>query len=570
MTRRRLGLAAIACLAVGYATVMQSLGWAETSNFALVRALSEGRADIDPWHWETKDKSWHDGHFHSVKAPGLAFVTVPAYEALSAVGGRDAAADLAKNARDGDASRWARAGTSRGLYSDDPRRAADVRERIEDSTPTVWALGLLGVVLPALVLLLLVRRVAERVEPGYGTAAAVALGSGTMILPFSTVFFSHVLSATLAFAAFALLWRERQGPPRAPLVAAAGLLAGFAITTEYPLALAAGVLGLYAMRRSVRRAAVYAAGVAGGVAPLVAYNVWAFGSPTHSSYRGAVAIQGDTGHDVVGLNDGGFFGIDLPDFQIALDLLFANKGLLTLAPILGLALVGLVLLYRRGWRAEAYVIGGLFLVYLTYNSGYWLPFGGGSPGPRFLIPVLPFLAVPLALAWRRWPGTALALAAASALLMATATATLPLIGNDDIGYWGEIVEFENFEHTLASVAGLDNGWLALSPFLLAILAAALLAARATGPVDWGGRERLVAVGVLIAWGVLAVALPEYRGRDLGPDSHPVVPVIAAAAAAGLAALAASTPLRRLGRAFPGRSPRSSRTPPVPSSGRNRP
>ena len=216
------------------------------------------------------------------------------------------------------------------------------------------------------------------------------------------------------------------------------------------------------------------------------------------------------------------------------------------------------------------MIGGLFLLYLTYNSGYWLPFGGGSPGPRFLIPVLPFLAVPLALAWRRWPATSLALAAVSTVLMATATVTLPLIGNDDIGYWAHIVEIETFEHTIASVAGLDNGWLALSPFLLALLGSAVLAARATGPVEWRGRERLAAVGIVVLWAVLAVAVPEYRGRDLGVDSHSVIPLIAAAAAAGLVALAVSTPLRRLGRASGDRSPRQSRTPPVPSSGRSRP
>ena len=155
--KRRYGLAAIACLAVGYATVMHSLGWAETSNFALVRAFSDGKPEIDRWHWETKDKSWHDGHFYSVKAPGLALVATPAYEALTAVGGSEASADLARNARDGGASRWAREGTSKGLYSDDPKRAEAVRTTIEESTPIVWALGLIGVVLPAFALLLLLR-----------------------------------------------------------------------------------------------------------------------------------------------------------------------------------------------------------------------------------------------------------------------------------------------------------------------------------------------------------------------------------------------------------------------------
>ncbi len=56
-----------------------------------------------------------------------------------------------------------------------------------------------------------------------------------------------------------------------------------------------------------------------------------------------------------------------------------------------------MLLYKRGRRAEALTVGGICLCYLAYNSGYYLPFGGGFMGPRFLTTMLPFLAFPIAL-----------------------------------------------------------------------------------------------------------------------------------------------------------------------------
>ena len=62
-------------------------------------------------------------------------------------------------------------------------------------------------------------------------------------------------------------------------------------------------------------------------------------------------------------------------------------------------------------------VGALAVAYFIYNAGYWLPFGGGSPGPRFLIPALPFLALGWAVAYRRLPALTLALAIPSVLLM---------------------------------------------------------------------------------------------------------------------------------------------------------
>src|SRR3954451_24142325 len=64
------------------AFVVQSPGWAQTSYMALTRALSGGTAEIDRWHWETKDVAWTNGHYYSVKPPGLAIATLPLFAAL--------------------------------------------------------------------------------------------------------------------------------------------------------------------------------------------------------------------------------------------------------------------------------------------------------------------------------------------------------------------------------------------------------------------------------------------------------------------------------------------------------
>src|SRR3954469_13440634 len=212
--RRRLGLAAIVCVAIASGLVIQSSGWAQSSNYALVRALHGGTATIDQWHWETRDESWYKGHYYSVKAPILPALTLPVYAVLKRVGAEGWGYQVARSARVNHSWRWRPTATPQGLYGSKRVRTSHVRGRIEQSTPIIWALGLVGNVLPALVLMLLVRWAAERIEPGYATATAVTLGLATMLLPFSTLFFSHVLAAVLAFGAFALLFRERDGPER--------------------------------------------------------------------------------------------------------------------------------------------------------------------------------------------------------------------------------------------------------------------------------------------------------------------------------------------------------------------
>ena len=85
--------------------------------------------------------------------------------------------------------------------------------------------------------------------PGYGLPTAVLLGAGTLLLPFATLFFDHVLSAALGFAAFVVLMLERERRRRVVRSPRAGVLAGLAVVVEFPLGIVAVVLGRLRGRR---------------------------------------------------------------------------------------------------------------------------------------------------------------------------------------------------------------------------------------------------------------------------------------------------------------------------------
>jgi hypothetical protein len=525
--RRRTALWAVLLVGLAFASVIQNWSDNQSSHYDLIRALDAGRTTIDAGPYRTKDKAYYKGHWYSARAPGLAIYSLPFYEVINAV----------------DAPALAR--TSPALRGEDEM---------------IYFIGLWGSVLPGLVMLLLVWRVAERFEPGYGGPAAVALGLGTMVLPFSTLLFSHVFAATLGFAAFATMVRERAGPPRPLLLAAAGVMMGYAIASEYPLALVAGVLGCYLVSRSdalaprplVMRAGAYVLGGLVGIVPLLLYNHAAFHSWTHLAYSN------------IPQQHKGFFGIGAPSLKVLGTLLFDSRGLLTLSPVLLMGAIGTVLLYKRGRRAEALTIAGVCACYLGYNSGYYLPFGGGAPGPRFLITMLPFLAFPIALALRRFPGPTLALAAVSVTTAVIATITHPLVGyENETVIWMRLLGKGSFQPTIASAFGLGRGWGAVWPFLLAAGAAVLMAVRAMPRTPLPGRQLMAGVLALLAWGLFAALAPTLLGIDhqgllsiLKAGDHtalnltlhqgtrfPLRTLAPVAAAAGVLALAATRLLR---------------------------
>jgi hypothetical protein len=475
--RKRIALIAILFVGVAYATVIQSFSWNQTSHYDLIRSLNVEKTNIDQYKDNTGDEVEYKGHTYSARAPGLALFALPFYDTLKAF-------DAEKLARSSQAQQG------------------------EDEM--VYFIGLWGNVLPGLLLLLLVWRVAERFEPGYGAAAAVALGLGTMVLPLSTLLFSHVFTAFLGFAAFALMLRERDGPPAPSLLALAGLAAGYAVGSEYPVFFVAAVLGLYLLSRrdtlNVRgvltRAGAYIGGGIVGIVPLLLYNHYAFHSWTHLAYSD------------VQRQKHGFFGIDLPSLKVLITLLFDSRGLLTISPVLIMGGVGTAILYRRGKRAEALTVLGVCICYVGYNSGYYLPFGGGFMGPRFLTTMLPFLAFPLAIAFKRYPGPTIALAAVSIATTVIATITHPLVGyENETAVWTRFLSQGFFQPTIASAFGAGRGWGAIWPFLLAAGLGVLLAGAATRRMRLDATALAAGAAALLAWGLFAALAPTALGID---------------------------------------------------------
>jgi len=474
-------LAAVAldALVIAWALPLQSVGCGQNAHYAATRSFAEGHPFIDRYANETCDVVRRGGHTYASKGPALDFWAAPWYLLLRTVHA------VPPNPNAGQAYPAAMLGV--------PPRA-------------VWQIGLWAVVLPGLALLLLVRRVTERIEPGLGTATAVVLGLGTLVLPFSTLLFAHVPAAMLAFASFALLF----GPTGLRRVAAAGACAGLAISTDLPLVVPAILLGLYAAASTphLRRLAAFAAGGLAGVLPLLAFDVWAFGSPFRNAYQGTAINPGAGGVELAHVHNL-FYTLTSPHPTFAIDMLLSQRGLLVLSPVVAAGCAGVLLLWRRGLRAEAALVGSLSVAELAWNMfrpTYELALGGWVPGPRFLVPLLPFLCVAFAPVLRRVPATAVVLALVSVAAMLIATSAEPLLSNDDTHLWIARITHGNFAETVLSLTGVGHGWLAILPFY-ALAAVAIVAAAAATPLSFARRDLPPAAAALVAWIVVEHGAP---------------------------------------------------------------
>jgi hypothetical protein len=377
----------------------------DSSHFCLSRALLAGHLSLDDCTGLSADRSAYGGHVYSDKAPGMGLLAVP-FVAVT------------------------RLPLPTHWHPPHDARLALVR--------------LLSAGLPFLLAVFLVGRLAEGLRPGTGGLSIVTFGLGTLMASFAAVGFDHTLTAAAGFAAFLLAWSRRP--------VGAGLLAGVALLCEYEAAVVLVALAAYVALRGRKALLRYALGLLPGVLLLGLYNWATVGAPWRSPLSYSDNLYREQ-------HAQGLLGVQLPSAHAARLVFFGGKGLLVTSPVLAAAVVGLVLLWRQGCRAEASVCSLVVAVLAFAECGYFDPYGGDSPGPRYFVAALPFLAVGLAPAFHRMRRLSIGVAVPSVL--AGVLLELSWTKNPDYAstFWGEVVHLVSRRDGGEMIAKLADTWL---------------------------------------------------------------------------------------------------------------
>lgn len=219
-------------------------------------------------------------------------------------------------------------------------------------------------------------------------AIAIGYAFGTLAWHYSGVLFSEpVIGLCLLVTVLGMLVYRRGG--QVGWLAIAGSAVGVAVLVRWDSVLTvAGPIGLYALwvvSRTVEppvsrivRLAVFSVPIVVAVGIDLAYDVLRFGRPLGGAYAADP------------------FGFSTPLLKGIYGLLLSpGVGLFIYTPVLIMSIVTFPW-FLKLWKVEGALLLGLLVVRVVFFARYWAWDGGATWGPRFLVPLIPLMLVPLA------------------------------------------------------------------------------------------------------------------------------------------------------------------------------
>lgn len=340
---------------------------------------------------------------------------------------------------------------------------------------------------------------------------------GTTTLPYTLIFVNHSFSAGAIFCAFAIVYQRdgRAGVAAHARFALAGLLLGFAVAAEYPLAIAAFLLGIYAIwhgtdrsgrtgiwgvlvdRRHVPAALI---GAALPISLVLAYHDFAYGHPfkTFGEYMLNPAFRK--------LWATGVHGFSAPTTEAFVGSFFApNNGLFFFSPFLALFPLGVVAAFAtRRFRVEAVLAVAVVAAYALFVSCLVAWKGGWTVGPRYITVVIPPMVALVLLGldwlWPKYPSLS------RVLLMGTGLVSISVVLPSAVlfphlpeglvnPYYEAVVPILGIGLFPQTLIGVGGWWVVTLPALMMVLAAWYLSHYGTAAP--GGRWRSLIVALLL-------------------------------------------------------------------------
>jgi len=356
-------------------------GWNQGVRLAELHAVVlKGTLRIDDYISYTGDRALIGGHYYSEKAPAMALAALPSFAVTAGV---------------------------QKLLGIDPD--AEAAARVSAWIATVCSVGLLAALGGVAFFALL--------EAKFGALVAVlgtfALFLGSITFPYATALFSHAGTiGLLAIALWAALGTGAGASSRRDAIA--GIAAGCAVASEYPAILPGAALGLYLATNDLGRLWRYGLATLPAAALILVNNYAISGSPFRVSYG--------TNPLFPELNATTNYGFSLPQLGAIRAVVWGEyRGLLFWSPVMGMAVVGFVEMFRKD-RAIAIMCASAIVLVLLQVGAFYTWFGGNAVGPRYLAPALPFIGLAAAYGIMRLPELGLILLLVSIALMGLVTA----------------------------------------------------------------------------------------------------------------------------------------------------
>lgn len=384
--RRDIAVALFVLVLVVVAPMLHPIGGQQISRYALTAAVwDQGTLEVTSYaDLLVRDGAAKDGSFYSEKAPGQPLLAVPFYGMYRLAGGEP----LSLERSDPDFGLW---------------------------WLTVWCAGV-----PLALLAMLMYRWANEIEPRTALAATITMTFGTLLVVYGTLLFAHVLAGLLGFGMFLLV--RSKAASRWQLMAA-GAVGGLAVMVEYPLAILVAIVTAATIYLHRWRAGLVVVGGLPFALGLGLYNWYLFGSPFMVGYQWSIysGIRDEPGAALAIFSG--------PSLERVVQVLFAERGLFIATPVLAIALVGVWLMWKNGWRLDAVVAVCAFLSMLAIQFMWGTAYANGA-GPRYVTPGLPFMVAPVALVFQRWRRLTTVLAAVGVITLMAAMLTLPQLGSE--------------------------------------------------------------------------------------------------------------------------------------------